>query len=121
LKTASPNPAANPSYYFASQILSGRDGLERGAGRRIRSRGPSIPAQEPDRAIERLEEDGFYKKAIGPTSWRASRISKRAEWSRYLITVSEWEQREYFSLQPILECCHWCGNPWWDGNAGAAQ
>jgi hypothetical protein len=73
LKTASPNPAANPSYYFASQILSGRDGLERGAERRIRSRGPSIPAQEPDRAIERLEEDGFYKKAIGPTSWRASR------------------------------------------------
>ncbi len=49
-------------------------------------------------AIERFEEDGFYKKAIGPDFVAYLAHIKRAEWSRYLMTVSEWEQREYFSL-----------------------
>ena len=49
-------------------------------------------------AIERFETSEFYKGRLGAdtVSW-LTRI-KRAEWDRYLMTVSEWEQREYFSL-----------------------
>lgn len=96
-------PAANPYYYFASQILSGLDGLERGAK-------PPAPVERPYdndsvflpkslvAAIERFEAGDFYRKAIGEDFVRYLAHIKRAEWNRYLMTVSEWEQREYFSL-----------------------
>ena len=29
---------------------------------------------------------------------------KRAEWDRYLMTVLEWERREYFSLFLTVRC-----------------
>lgn len=96
-------PAANPYLYFASQIFSGLDGIER----RLQAPAPVEIPYESDAAalpksliaaIERFEESPFYRDVLG-TDFVAylSRI-KRAEWDRYLMTVSEWEQREYFSL-----------------------
>lgn len=96
-------PAANPYYYFASQILSGLDGLERGAV-------APPPVERPYdndslflpksliAAIERFEGEDFYKRTISPEFVAYLAHIKTAEWNRYLMTVSEWEQREYFSL-----------------------
>ena len=40
----------------------------------------------------------FYRDALGETFTSYISRIKHAEWERYLLTVSEWEQREYFSL-----------------------
>ncbi|GGA58106.1 glutamine synthetase [Nitratireductor aestuarii] len=96
-------PAANPYYYFASQILSGLDGIERHA----KAPEPVETPYDSDArilptsliaAIEAFEANGFYKTAISGDFVSYFSHIKRAEWSRYLMTVSEWEQREYFSL-----------------------
>ena len=96
-------PAANPYLYFASQILCGLDGIERGlsAPPPVESpydSGATLLPKSLVAAIERFETSEFYKDKLGAdtVSW-LTRI-KRAEWDRYLMTVSEWEQREYFSL-----------------------
>lgn len=96
-------PAANPYYFFASQILSGLDGLQRQA---VAPAPIERPYDNDSRhlpksliaAIERFEESDFYKNAIGEDFVAYLAHIKRAEWNRYLMTVSEWEQREYFSL-----------------------
>lgn len=96
-------PAANPYYYFASQILSGLDGLERGAVapapiERPYDNDSQILPKSLIAAIERFEGGQFYRRAIGSEFVDYLTHIKRAEWDRYLMTVSEWEQREYFSL-----------------------
>lgn len=96
-------PAANPYLYFASQILCGLDGLERGlvAPPPVESPYESDAVLLPKSlvaAIERFEASGFYKEALGEDVVSYLIRIKRAEWDRYLMTVSEWEQREYFSL-----------------------
>ncbi|WP_299936041.1 glutamine synthetase family protein [uncultured Nitratireductor sp.] len=96
-------PAANPYYYFASQILSGLDGLERGleapapVERPYDNNSQFLP-KSLIAAIERFEQSDFYKSAIGEDFVAYLAHIKRAEWNRYLMTVSEWEQKEYFSL-----------------------
>lgn len=96
-------PAANPYYYFASQVLSGLDGLERKAEAPEPVETPydndsKVLPKSLIAAIEAFEADGFYRRAIGDEFVSYLAHIKRAEWSRYLMTVSEWEQREYFSL-----------------------
>jgi len=96
-------PAANPYLYFASQILSGLDGIERGltAPAPVENPYDSNAVLLPKSligAIERFEASEFYKKALGPEVVSYLTHIKRAEWDRYLTTISEWEQREYFSL-----------------------
>lgn len=96
-------PAANPYYYFASQILSGLDGLERGAVapapiERPYDNDSQILPKSLIAAIERFEGGQFYRRAISSEFVDYLTHIKRAEWDRYLMTVSEWEQREYFSL-----------------------
>ena len=49
-------------------------------------------------AIERFEASAFYRKALGADVVDYLVRIKRAEWNRYLMTVSEWEQTEYFAL-----------------------
>ncbi|RST87148.1 glutamine synthetase [Aquibium carbonis] len=96
-------PAANPYLYFASQILCGLDGIERA----LTAPPPVESPYESDAvllpksliaAIERFETSGFYREALGEDVVSYLTRIKRAEWDRYLMTVSEWEQREYFSL-----------------------
>jgi glutamine synthetase len=96
-------PAANPYFYFASQILSGLDGIER----RLEAPAPVENPYASDAvrlptsligAIERFEASAFYEKALGAEFVSYLAHIKRSEWDRYLTTISEWEQREYFSL-----------------------
>ncbi|MGH6762521.1 MAG: glutamine synthetase family protein [Phyllobacterium sp.] len=96
-------PAANPYLYFASQILSGLDGLERDLSAPAPVENPyetnaTLLPKSLIGAIERFEVSEFYKKAFGPEVVSYFAHVKRAEWDRYLTTISEWEQREYFSL-----------------------
>jgi glutamine synthetase len=95
--------AANPYYFFASQILSGLEGLTSG-------RVAPAPVETPyESASQRLPEsllnainlfDGstFYRTALGDAFVDYLTTIRRAEWDRYHQTVSEWEQAEYFSL-----------------------
>jgi len=96
-------PTANPYLFFASQILGGLDGVTRGLAAPPPVENPysSDAAALPKSlvaAIERFEASGFYKDALGADFVRYLAHIKRAEWERYLMTVSEWEQREYFAL-----------------------
>ena len=98
-----PDSAANPYFALASQIASGLDGWER-----------RLPLPEPlDRpydddaerlptslldAIQHFGASALYRTRIGPDFVDYLVHLKQAEWQRYLITVSDWEQREYFLL-----------------------
>jgi len=96
-------PAANPYLYLASQVLSGLDGIDN-------KRTAPAPVEKPyegdaqklpnnlHTAIEAFEASTFYRKQLGDGFVDYLAHIKRAEWQRYLGAVSEWEQREYFSL-----------------------
>lgn len=96
-------PAANPYFYFASQILSGLSGLEQGLtapepvetpyDNDARALPPSLIA-----AIEAFEGGALYRTALGEAFTDYMSVLKRAEWKRYLGTVTEWEQQEYFGI-----------------------
>lgn len=96
-------PAANPYLYFASQILSGLDGLERRLSAPAPVENPyASQARALPRsliaAIEQFEASALYRDKLGDAFVKYMSHIKRTEWERYLMTVSEWEQREYFAL-----------------------
>lgn len=96
-------PAANPYLYLASQILSGLDGLAKGMT-------PPAPVEKPyegDAAtlprslkdgLDAFVAGGFYRQCLGESFVNYIKILKTAEWNRYQFAVSEWEEREYFSI-----------------------
>lgn len=96
-------PTANPYLYLASQILSGHDGIRRGLAAPAPVESPynsdaeSLP-KSLIAALEHFDGSAFYRDALGETFTSYISRIKHAEWERYLLTVSEWEQREYFSL-----------------------
>ena len=93
---------ANPYFALAFQIHSGLDGLENDLT-------PPPPLANPYdddaellprsllAAIERFEGSEMYRAALGDEFVSYLTRLKRAEWDRYLMTVSEWEHREYFT------------------------
>lgn len=100
------DPAANPYLYVASQILSGIDGLEAPDGT---SRVPPPPADNPyepaggpllprhlGEAIEAFSQSALYRSAWGDHVVDYFAAIKRSEWNRFMTTVTDWEQREYF-------------------------
>ncbi|MCB1382022.1 MAG: glutamine synthetase [Notoacmeibacter sp.] len=103
IENRSPEPAANPFLAIAGQVLAGLDGIEK----QLEAPAPvETPyAGEAERlprnlgaAIEAFAASAFWREVLGAdvTGW-LTRI-KRAEWDRYLADISDWEQREYFSL-----------------------
>lgn len=96
-------PAANPYLYLASQILSGLDGIAKGMK-------PPAPVETPyesdaailprsmREAVVALEAGGFYRQCLGQGFVDYIKTLKMAEWNRYHMAVSEWEEREYFSV-----------------------
>lgn len=95
--------AANPYLYLASQALSGLDGIERGleapppVDAPYDSQAPRLPTSLIE-ALDAFRRSAFYRTALGDQVVNYLAHIKQAEWNRYLSTVSEWEQREYFSL-----------------------
>ena len=96
-------PAANPYLYFASQILSGMDGLARGL-----DPGPSAdaPYETPApplarslrEALRDLREDALMVEGLGYDFVDYFCRIKEAELARFDAEVSDWEQREYFEM-----------------------
>lgn len=94
---------ANPYYFFASQILSGLDGLNRGlrAPDPVETPYDGPATQLPDSllsAIQHFESASFYRDMLGDAFVDYLAYIRRAEWDRYHLTISEWEQAEYFGI-----------------------
>ena len=94
---------ANPHFAFAAQICAGLAG--------IKAQQTAPPATEVPyddgadhlpqsllAAIEAFEASDHNKTCFGAAFVSYLTTLKRAEWDRYLMTVSEWEQQEYFGL-----------------------
>lgn len=96
-------PAANPYLYFASQIHSGLDGIERRLDpgppedRPYESNGALLPRTLGE-ALAALRADAVLREALGAGFVDYFCRIKEAEIARFNLEVSEWEQREYFDL-----------------------
>ena len=101
IENRSGEPAANPYLYMASQVAAGLDGIDRdlvpdaATDAPYDAPAPRLPASLIE-ALDALAEDGLFADRFGPdfVSWYVE--LKRAEVERFLSTVTDWEQREYF-------------------------
>lgn len=96
-------PAANPYYFFASQLLSGLDGLHRQLVAPEPADTPydSVAKKLPTSlisAIDAFENSEFIRREFGEYFVDYLSCIHRSEWDRYHQTISEWEQNEYFNL-----------------------
>lgn len=94
---------ANPYYAFAGQIIGGLSGITDGKSAPPSTNTPydGSGAQLPTNlgaAIDAFEASQLFREALGDEFVQYLCHIKRAEWQRYLMTVSEWEQAEYFNL-----------------------
>jgi glutamine synthetase len=96
-------PAANPYLYFASQLYSGLDGLQRklapppSADTPYEAKADFLPRTLAE-ALAALRDDAYLKRALGEGFVDYYCRIKEAEIARFQLEVSEWEQREYFDL-----------------------
>lgn len=98
-----PDTTANPHFALAAQIFAGLRGMK------AQSKAPPATETPYDQAadqlpqsllgaIEAFESSPHIKTCFGEAFVSYLVTLKRAEWDRYLMTVSEWEQQEYFGL-----------------------
>lgn len=96
-------PTANPYYYFASQILSGLDGVTRDLQAPAAVETPydanalSLPASLID-AVQAFEKSAFIRREFGDEFTDYLSHIRRCEWQRYHQSISQWEQTEYFGI-----------------------
>lgn len=93
---------ANPYFALAFQILSGLDGLTKGLNApapltRPYDDGAELLPTSLLEAIGHFEASPLYRDMLGDDFVDYLSKLKRAEWERYAMTVSDWEQTEYFS------------------------
>jgi glutamine synthetase len=96
-------PAANPYLYFTSQICCGLDGIDNDL-----SPGPAVEnPYECDaeqlplslvEAIENLRASTLFRQCLSDQFVDYYLTIKDAEILRFLRTVTDWEQREYFEI-----------------------
>ena len=96
-------PAANPYLYMASQIVSGLDGIDRAlqpppsADTPYETEAPALPGSL-DEALVALDRSACLRAGFTDGFIDYWLHLKRAELARFNAEVSEWEQREYFSI-----------------------
>ncbi len=96
-------PAANPYLYLASQIHAGLDGIRRQldpgppTDTPYDSEAPRLPQSLMD-AVSELRGSELYRTTMGDSFINYLLKIKEAEIARFLTAVTDWEQREYFSL-----------------------
>jgi len=96
-------PAANPYLYFASQVYSGLDGIER---RMPMTRSADTPYEAKadflprtlDEALQHLKVNKALRDGFGNAFIDYYCRIKEAEIARFNLEVSDWEHREYFDL-----------------------
>jgi glutamine synthetase len=96
-------PAANPYLYFASQIYSGLDGIERrmqlprSADTPYEARADMLP-RTLEEALAHLKASKTLRDGFGSGFVDYFCRIKEAEIARFNLEVSDWEHREYFDL-----------------------
>jgi glutamine synthetase len=96
-------PAANPYLYMASQVLAGLDGIERkltpppSADTPYETKAALLPKSLRE-AVFALQEDNFFRTALGAEFVDYYVHIKSAEIERFQAEVSDWEHREYFEM-----------------------
>ena len=96
-------PAANPYLYLASQVLAGLDGIERAAtpppmaAEPYDDEAPRLPGSLLE-AVAALRSDDFFRARLGDRFIDYYLHIKQAEIDRFLASVTDWEQREYFEI-----------------------
>jgi glutamine synthetase len=94
-------PAANPYLYLLSQVVSGSEGLEHGlrlpppTNTPYDTDAPALPGNLGE-AIDMLNGSTTFRRRLGDAFVDYYVHLKRAEWERYLASVSQWEHDEYF-------------------------
>jgi len=96
-------PAANPYLYFASQVYSGLDGIER---RMPMTRSADTPYEAKadflprtlEEALQHLKVNKALRDGFGNGFIDYYCRIKEAEIARFNLEVSDWEHREYFDL-----------------------
>jgi len=98
------DPAANPYLYLLSQLLAGLDGIDRALTPPPPTDtpydnpdAPALPQSLMD-AVAVLKADGFYRDRLGDRFVDYFGHIKEAEIARFLATVTDWEQAEYFEM-----------------------
>ncbi|MFC6639266.1 glutamine synthetase [Sulfitobacter sp. JBTF-M27] len=96
-------PTANPYLFFASQIIAGLNGLTRNLQAPASVEDPYDGTAEPLpqsllAAVDAFAGSTLYRAALGEDFVDYLCKMRRAEWDRYHLTVSEWEQQEYFGI-----------------------
>jgi glutamine synthetase len=94
------DPAANPYLYIASQLVAGLDGVERKIEPPTQMTDvDAVPAEQLPRslgdAIASFAQSELYRSAWGDEVVDYLVALKRSEWSRFLATITDWEQKEY--------------------------
>lgn len=96
-------PAANPYYVLASQIAGGLSGVRSNltapapVDTPYDNSAPALPCNLLE-SIEAFEAGSLFSASFGDAFADYYARLKRAEWDRYIATISDWEQREYFSI-----------------------
>ncbi|HUY98467.1 MAG TPA: glutamine synthetase family protein [Verrucomicrobiae bacterium] len=97
-------PAANPYLYLAANLAAGLDGIRRQLTPPplvetdpYVEEAPRLPAALWE-AVDALDHDSFFRQALGREIVDYIVLLKRAEVSRFLGEVTDWEQREYFEF-----------------------
>jgi glutamine synthetase len=96
-------PAANPYLYFASQIYSGLDGIERrmpmlrSADTPYEAKADLLP-RTLEEALQHLKANKALRDGFGNSFVDYYCRIKEAEIARFNLEVSDWEHREYFDL-----------------------
>jgi glutamine synthetase len=103
LENRAGEPAANPYLYMASQILAGLNGIDwnldpgPSADAPYECKAPSLPRSLRE-AVTALDEDRFFRTAMGDQFIDYYVFIKNAEIARFEMEVTEWEQAEYFDI-----------------------
>jgi glutamine synthetase len=103
LENRSAEPAANPYLAIAAQVVAGLDGVDRDldpgdpTDRPYADEAPRLPASLME-ALDALDADPVFATALGADVVAWISTLKRAEVTRYLEAVTDWEQREYYDL-----------------------
>jgi len=88
---------------FAAQIAGGLSGITQGLTPPAKAETPydgdadRLPTTLQE-AIDAFDGSAMFRAAFGDEFVDYLARLKRAEWDRYVATLSEWEQAEYFSL-----------------------
>ena len=104
VENRAPDATANPYFAFASQLISGLNGITSGMqappptdSPYDGNDAPALPATLAA-ATDAFDASSLYRAVLGDECVDYLVKIKRFEWDRYISAVSEWEQAEYFSL-----------------------